>query len=245
MSFIQGNPLLDDEIFQGDVVYGETMTVKGTVQKTFILFMLLIIPAAMVWNLGPNSALLQPIMITGLIGGMIFALIGIFSKKNARFAAPVYAVFEGLFLGAVSLYYNSMFYEGIVSQAVVLTFGILLTMIGLYSGRIIRATNTFVKVVTVATVGVCMAYFISFIMSFFGTTLPYIHQSGTIGIGFSLFVVVLAALNFVIDFDQIEKGERQAAPKYMEWFGALSVMITLVWLYINILRLLSKLASRD
>lgn len=245
MSFIQGNPLLDDKTFEGEAVFGETMTVKGTVQKTFILFMLLIIPAAMVWNLGPESPLLRPLMIGGAIGGLIFALIGIFSKKNARFAAPVYAIFEGVFLGAISLYYNHMFYEGIVSQAVVLTFGILLTMIGLYSGRILKATNTFVKVVSVATIGVCAAYFISFILSFFGTSIPYIHSNGMIGIGFSLFVVVLAALNFVIDFDQIERGEAQGAPQYMEWYGALSVMITLVWLYINILRLLSKLASRD
>lgn len=245
MSFIQGNPLLDDKKFQRDAVYGETMTVKGTVQKTLILFMLLIIPAAMVWNLGPDSPLLRPLMYTGLIGGLIFALIGIFSQKSARFAAPIYAIFEGLFLGAISVIYNNLFYDGIVSQAVVLTFGILLTMIGLYSGRILRATNTFVKVVTVATIGVCAAYMISFIMSLFGTTLPYIHQGGAIGIGFSLFVVVLAALNFVIDFDQIERGEEQGAPSYMEWYGALSVMITLVWLYINILRLLSKLSGRD
>lgn len=251
MRIVNGSPALSEEKFlksrEGAGDYAESMTVKGTIQKTFILFILMLIPAAIIFNMGTgaNPSAVQPYMWGGLIGGLIFSLVGIFSPKNAPWAAPVYALFEGLFLGAISALYNNIFYEGIVSQAVLLTFGVLLTMIGLYTGGILKATKTFKKVVIVGTGAIAMVYFLTIILQFFGTTIPYIHGNGLMGIGFSLVVIVLAALNFIMDFDMIEEGEKQSAPKYMEWYGGMAIMITLVWLYIEILRLLSKLSSRD
>ena len=229
----------------GQTAYDSTMTVRGTIQKTFGLFILLLISGGISWNLtASGSPLAFPLLIAGFAAAIIGGLIGVFSPKTSRITAPIYALGEGLILGGISFAFNQQI-QGIVFQAIILTLGVLLVMIGLYSGRVIRATATFVKVVTVATIAVCMTYLVSFALSFFGTTIPYIHESGTIGIAFSGAVVVLAALNFVLDFDMIEKGEQHGAPRYMEWYGALSIMITLVWLYINILRLLSKLSSRD
>jgi uncharacterized YccA/Bax inhibitor family protein len=247
MSFINGNPLLSEERFLGAQDFADTMTVKGTVQKTAILFFIVVFSGAITWSTVETSPNLYfPVLIIGAIGGIIALLIGMSKPETGRISAPIYAIFEGLFLGAVSLKYN-YFFEGIVGQAIILTLGILLIMIGLYSGGFLKATNTFVKVVTISTIGVCSLYIITFLINMIsGTTvLPFLHDSGPISIGFSVIVVILAALNFVIDFDMVEKGEQHGAPRHMEWFGAMAIMVTLIWLYVNILRLLSKLASRD
>lgn len=243
MSFINGNPLLSEERFLGTQDFADTMTVKGTAQKTGILFAIVLFTASISWSMPEISRITS---IVGAIGGLIALLIGMFRPKSGRIAAPLYAAFEGLFLGAISYWFNAA-YSGIVFQAVLLTLGVLLVMIGLYTGRFIRASNTFIKVVTVATIAVCGFYMFSWVAGMFGfSALMDFHASNSmISIGFSLFVVVLAALNFVIDFDMVEKGEQHGAPRHMEWFGAMSIMVTLIWLYVNILRLLSKLASRD
>jgi uncharacterized YccA/Bax inhibitor family protein len=247
MSIIKGNPMLTEERFASDVVYEEAMSVKGTAQKTGILFAILMFTGSISWSMmTSNPGLSGALTLLGAIGGLIALLVGMFRPATGRIAAPLYAAFEGLFLGAISFMFEGM-YTGIVMQAVLLTLGVLLVMIGLYSGRIIRASNTFIKVITVSTIAVCGFYIFSWVAALLGfNTLMEFHQGNSLlSIGFSLFVVVLAALNFVVDFDMIERGEEMGAPGHMEWFGAMSVMVTLIWLYVNILRLLSKLSSRD
>ncbi len=163
----------------------------------------------------------------------------------AFFLAPIYAILEGLALGVISIMMELRFPGGIAMQAVGLTFGTFLALLIAYKSRIIRATENFKLGIAAATGGIFVIYMISFVLGFFGMNVPYIHESGLIGIGFSLFVVVIAALNLVMDFDFIESGAEQGAPKYMEWYGAFGLLITLVWLYIEILNLLAKLRGRD
>lgn len=180
----------------------------------------------------------------GAIGGLVLALITVFKKTWAPVTAPLYALVEGFFLGAISAVYNAQF-GGIVMQAVMLTFGILFALLFAYRSGLIKATENFKLGVVAATGGIALVYLASIALGFFGIKIPLIHESGLVGIGFSLFVVVIASLNLVLDFDFIESGVEQGAPKYMEWYGAFGLMVTLVWLYLELLRLLSKLQSRD
>jgi uncharacterized YccA/Bax inhibitor family protein len=182
-------------------------------------------------------------MMVGLIGGLITAVVTTFKKEWSPITAPIYAVLEGFALGGISALLESQ-YEGIVIQAVALTFGTAGCLLMAYKSGVIKATENFKLGIFAATGGIGFIYLIGWIMSFFGTSIPYIHENGLIGIGFSLVVVVIAALNLVLDFDFIEKGAEQGAPKFMEWYGAFGLMVTLIWLYIEILRLLSKLNSR-
>jgi uncharacterized YccA/Bax inhibitor family protein len=244
------NPALNKKTF-GNTSYmsstENTMTLQGTVNKTGFLLTFLILAAAWTWNLyfeSNNPASVTPWLIGGLLGGFIVALITTFKKHLSPITAPIYAVLEGLFLGSLSALFESRF-PGIVVQAVGLTFGTLFALLMAYRSGLIKATENFKLGVTAATGGICLLYIISFVLSFFGTSIPYIHQSGIIGIGFSMFVVVIAALNLVLDFDFIENASKSNAPKYMEWYGAFGLLVTLVWLYIEILRLLSKLYSRN
>lgn len=223
------------------------MTLTGTVNKTGFLLAFLILSASYTWNIyfkTNNPASITPWLIGGGIGGFIVAMVTTFKKNLSPITAPVYAVLEGLFLGSLSAFFESRF-PGIVIQAVGLTFGTLFALLLAYRSGLIKATENFKLGVTAATGGICLLYLISFILSFFGAGIPYIHQSGLIGIGFSLFVVVIAALNLVLDFDFIENAAENGAPKYMEWYGAFGLLVTLIWLYIEILRLLSKLRGRD
>ena len=183
------------------------------------------------------------LMPIGLFGGMIFALITIFKKNWAMYTAPIYAILEGLFLGGISAIFESQ-YPGIVIQATGLTFGTLASLLVLYKTGIIKPTENFRLMVVSATMGIALLYVVSFIMSMFGTGIGFIHDNGIFGIGFSLFVVGIAALNLVLDFDFIEEGSEKNAPKYMEWFGAFALMVTMIWLYLEMLRLLAKLRSR-
>ena len=244
------NPALNKKTF-GNTSYASstenTMTLQGTVNKTGFLLTFLILAAAWTWNLyfeSNNPASVTPWLIGGGLGGFIVAIITTFKKHLSPITAPIYAVLEGLFLGSLSALFESRF-PGIVVQAVGLTFGTLFALLMAYRSGLIKATENFKLGVTAATGGICLLYLISFVLSFFGTGIPYIHQSGLIGIGFSMFVVVIAALNLVLDFDFIENASEQNAPKYMEWYGAFGLLVTLVWLYIEILRLLSKLYSRN
>jgi len=195
-------------------------------------------------TIGQGFGAVAPWMWGGLIGGLVMALVISFKPTTAPFLAPVYALLEGLFLGAISAAFE-VAYPGIVMQAVALTFGTLGTLLFAYRTGVIRATENFKLGVTAATGGIFLVYMASWIMGFFGVSMPFIHESGLIGIGFSVFVVIIAALNLVLDFDFIENGVERGAPKFMEWYAAFGLLVTLVWLYIEILRLLSKLQSRN
>ncbi|SFK77228.1 Bax inhibitor-1/YccA family protein [Lysobacter sp. cf310] len=249
-----GNPALKESTFldlaTGSVVQGDSqaMSLNGTVNKTGLLLLLTVLTAAYAWSqitITPEGATgLMPFMLIGGLGGFALAMVTIFKKTWAPVTAPAYALVEGLFLGAISSVFEAR-YPGIVMQAVMLTFGTLFALLFAYRSGLIKATENFKLGVAAATGGIFVLYLVSFGMRLFGKEMPYIHESGLIGIGFSLFVVVVAALNLVLDFDFIETGVEQRAPKYMEWYAAFALMVTLVWLYIEFLRLLSKLQSRN
>nr|WP_263597505.1 Bax inhibitor-1/YccA family protein [Pelagicoccus enzymogenes] len=243
---------MSDKAFDVDraAARGEVMTINGTVNKTGILLCLLWVAAIFTWEktmavaqAGENPAVLYPWMIGGAIGGLVLAMITIFKKTVAPYTAPLYAVVEGLVLGVLSAFFELQF-PGIVFQAVLLTFGTLLALLFAYKTGVIKATENFKLGVAAATGGIFVVYLISMVLGFFGVSIPLIHESGIVGIGFSLFVVVIAALNLVLDFDFIENGAAKGAPKYLEWYGAFGLLVTLIWLYIELLRLLSKLRSR-
>ena len=243
-----GNPALSDATFRKEgAAIGKVMTLQGTVNKTGILLALLVICAFYTWNIffqTGNPAAVMPLALGGAIGGLIFALITIFKKTWAGITAPIYAGLEGLFLGGFSDIFEAQ-YPGIVIQATGLTLGTLASLLLLYKMGIIKPTENFRLMIVSATMGIGILYLISFVMNMFGSTgIGFIHSNGLFGIGFSLFVVAIAALNLVLDFDFIEQGAEQGAPKYMEWFGAFALMVTLIWLYLEMLRLLAKLRSR-
>lgn len=242
------NPALNNKSFETLVTTDEKMTINGTVNKTALSLIILIVGASYTWKLfydqGDPSAI-YPWMIGGGIGGFIVALITIFKKHLAPITTPIYALLEGLLLGGLSAIFEAM-YPGIVIQAVALTFGTLFSLLFAYRSGLIKVTENFKLGVVAATGGIMIVYLISFVMSFFGSGLAImdINNSSWFSIGFSLFVVVIAAMNLVLDFDFIEKGAERGAPKYMEWYGAFGLTVTLVWLYIEILRLLAKLRGR-
>jgi uncharacterized YccA/Bax inhibitor family protein len=236
-----GNPALKESTFRGvsRAVGEEAMTLQGTVNKTGLSLLILLAAAAFVWN----SANPQPFILIGLVGGLVTALVTVFKNRAAPVTTPLYAAFEGLLLGGVSLMFEAR-YPGIVINAVALTFGTLAVLLIAYSSGLIRPSENFKLGIFAATGAVGLLYLVSIVMGFFGKSIPFIHASGPIGIAFSLFVVGLAALNLVLDFDFIERGAAMGAPKYMEWVGAFGLLVTLVWLYLEILRLLAKLQDR-
>lgn len=247
-----GNPALGSDAFtsarvsRGSIgVSSEVMTLQGTINKSFFLLFLVMLGAFFTWDLWYNGSavLVSQLTMGGAIGGFVFALITIFKKTWAPVTAPIYALLEGLFLGGISATFETRF-PGIVMQAVGLTFSVFAALLFAYKSRMIRATENFKLGVAAATGGIALLYLVQFGLSFFGMSVPYIHESGMIGIGFSLVVVVVASLNLVMDFDFIEDGANRGAPKFMEWFGAFGLLVTLVWLYLEMLHLLSKLQSR-
>jgi len=241
LSMRSGNPALNSKIFTSAVQDGsEPMTIGGTVNKTAMTLLLLMTTASYTWT-NPSPGL----MILGIFGGLIMALITIFKKIWAPYTVSAYALLEGLALGGISQFFEKM-YPGIVSQAVFLTFGILAALLLAYKTGLIKPTENFKLGVFAATGGIFIMYLISFIMSFFGSGLSILNpnNSSLLSIGISLFVVVIASLNLVLDFDFIEEGAERGAPKYMEWYGAFGLLVTLIWLYLEILRLLAKLQSR-
>src|SRR5271163_1238544 len=246
-SFLRtSNPALNEKAFKGQVATGEAMTLQGTVNKTGALLLCVVATAAWTWGLGhsnqPEAAM--PWMIGGLLGGFVTALVTIFKKTWAPVTAPIYALLEGLALGGISAIYDVRFH-GIAIQAVSLTFGTLLVLSLAYRSGLIPVTQKFRLGVVAATGGIALFYLASIVLGFFGIHFTTINGSGPIGIAFSAFVVVIAALNLVLDFDFIESGVAAGAPKYMEWYAGFGLMVTLIWLYLEILRLLSKLRSRD
>jgi uncharacterized YccA/Bax inhibitor family protein len=254
------NPALNAKTFEDSRVMAtsaESMTIEGTVNKTGTLLLFLILSACLVWYKGRvilthdaseealarAAAAMVPWMIGGLIGGLIFGFATVLKRTWAPVTAPVYALLEGLFLGGLSLMFEARM-PGLVVQAVGLTMGTLFCLLLAYKTGLIRASEKFKLGVAAATGAICLLYLVTMVLGFFHVNVPHIYGAGPIGIGFSLVVVVIAALNLVLDFDFVEQGARAGAPKYMEWYAAFGLIVTLVWLYIEILRLLSKLRER-
>lgn len=239
--FRTGNPALGEDTFRGAArTGGGTMTLQGAVNKTGISLLIMMVTATFTWNM-ENPVLL---MLLGLVGGLILAIATIFKKQWAPFTTPLYAALEGLLLGGISQMYERRF-EGIVPLAVGLTMGTLGALLLAYTSRLIKVTENFRLGLFAATGAVALLYLVSFVLGFFGIRIPLIHESGIVGIGFSVVVVTIAALNLVLDFDFIERGAATGAPKYMEWYAAFGLLVTLVWLYLEILRLLAKLQGKD
>ena len=229
------------EVHEAKVIdRNETMTVSGTINKSFLMLILLVASAAITWTMTFNG---QPPMIFifgGAIVGFILVLVATFRPQSSGYLAPGYAIFEGLFIGGLSAIFETM-YPGIVIQAVSCTFVTFMVCFGLYKYEIVKVTERFKSVVLAATLAIATYYLISWLLSIFTGFQPVHNGNSWMSIGISVFVIVIAALNLFLDFDQIEKGAQQKMPKYMEWYGAMGLMITLVWLYIEFLRLLSKL----
>ena len=244
LSLRSGNPTLNAKTFSGfDMTASQSMTISGTVQKTGFSLLLLMAAALFTWNLSAGDPRAGGLMMVGMIGGFVLALITIFKQHHAKYTVPAYSIFQGLALGGISKFFETM-YPGIVTQAVMLTFGTLGALLLAYISGLIKPTENFKLGIVAATGGIAFVYLISWVLSWFSVSVPLIHSNSNMGILFSIGVVVIAALNLVLDFDFIEEGAEKGAPKYMEWYGAFGLMVTLIWLYLEILRLLAKLSSR-
>jgi uncharacterized YccA/Bax inhibitor family protein len=244
-SWRTGNPALNEKAFSRPAAAGETMSLSGAVNRTFLLLVLLVFSASWIWRIfytqGPQA--ISGWIWAGIWGGLGVAVLTVFKPAWSPALAPAYAVVEGLAIGGISAFFEAE-YPGIVIQAVVLTFGTLFVLLLAYRSGLIRATENFKLGIVSATGAIALVYlFAIFGRVFFGWRMPFIHESSPVGIAFSVFVVVIAALNLVLDFDFIEKGDGRA-PKYMEWYAAFGLLVTLVWLYLEILRLLAKTRRR-
>jgi uncharacterized YccA/Bax inhibitor family protein len=236
------NPLLKREsAFASSFAQGEVMSLQGVINKTGILLLMCMGTAAYSWT---HPALRGPLLLVGLIGGFIACMVGIFKPTTSPVAAPIYALLEGLALGAISQVIQQR-YPGIVVNAMLLTFGVLAIMLVLYTTRTIRVTDRLVKGVFAATAAVALVYLVDIILNMFGARMPLIHETGWLGIGISLLIVGIAAFNLLIDFAVIEDNVNRGSPKYMEWYCGMALLVTLVWLYLELLRLLAKLRGRD
>lgn len=237
-----GNPVLVRDIFAGLPRTAEPMTIGGTINRTAMLLALVLVSAGWTWGqfwTTHNPAAVAPYMWGGIIGGLVAALATVFKKNWAPVTAPIYALLEGLAVGGISAMFETR-YPGVVIQAVGLTFGTMAALLLAYRSGIIKVTDKFRLGVVAATGGIFLVYLADMILHLFGIGVPFINDSGALGIGFSVVVVTIAALNLVLDFDFISQGARAGAPKYMEWYGAFALMVTLIWLYLEILRLLGK-----
>ena len=240
LSLRSGNPVLSKKTFDNTISVSEKMTIEGTVNKTGISLLILVGTGYLTFDT------LNPILLIGCgIGGFIFALVTIFKKEWAPITVPIYAALQGAMLGGISYMYNYL-YDGIVTNAILLTVGILVSLLIAYRSGYIKATENFKLGIFAATGGIAIVYLVNFIMGFFGTGIGVmnVNNASPLSIGFSIVVVIIAALNLVLDFDFIEEGAEKGAPKYMEWYGAFGLLVTLIWLYLEILRLLAKLNSR-
>ena len=223
--------------------YNDTMTVSGTINKSFLMLILLIASAAITWSMTFTGYNPMVLTIGGAIAGLVLVLIASFKPQYSTFLAPGYAIFEGLFIGGISAIFEAM-YPGIVIQAVGATFVTFIVCFALYKYEVVKVTEQFKSIVIASTLAIATYYVISWLLTMFTSFQPVHHGNSWMSIGISVFVIVIAAMNLFLDFDQIEKGAQQKLPKYMEWFGAMGLMITLVWLYIEFLRLLSKLSKK-
>lgn len=248
------NPVFNKKTIQDFVAQGtktEIMTVQGTVNKIAIMLLLVIVAASYSWSkvfsagdTMSGMSNVRTLMMIGGIGGFVTALILTFKKEKAHIFAPIYAVLEGLFLGGISAYFEAML-PGLVMRAVLLTFAVLFGLLFAYKSRIIKVTQKFRAGVFASTAGIAIAYLVSFVLRLFGLDMSFMYGGGTLGLIITLGIVVIAALNLILDFDFIAQGANNGLPKYFEWYGAFGLMVTLIWLYLEILRLLTIFANRD
>jgi uncharacterized YccA/Bax inhibitor family protein len=243
--FKTSNPALNEKTFEGRLATAEPMTLQGTVNKAGFLLFCVSATAAWTWWLSnsesPEAAL--PWMLAGVFGGFIMAMVTIFKKEWSPITAPIYALLEGLALGGLSAFLERT-YHGIAINALGLTMGVTLVMLVLYTSGALRATPKFTIGVVTATGGIVLVYVVDMVLRIFGRQVPLLNSSGPWGIGISVLIVIVAALNLILDFDFVETGVHAGAPKYMEWYGAFGIMVTLVWMYLEILRLLAKMRRR-
>ena len=245
------NPVLSEKVFNKahSEESTEVMTVKGTAFKSIVLIFMVLAGAAYTWKVfyeAINPASVTPWMWGGAIGGFIVAMIISFKPNLAQYLAPVYAVLEGLFLGAISAMFNQAFAEsapGIVMNATLLTILTAFAMLIVYRTGLIKVNDKFIRIITTAVGAIALYYFVNIILSMFGVNLVMLHNSGPLSIGISLVIIGVAAFSLLLDFNFIEKASQQGAPKYMEWYGAFALMVTLIWLYLEILKLLAKFAG--
>jgi uncharacterized YccA/Bax inhibitor family protein len=254
--FQSGNPTLTEKIFDrsrtqiGDMQ--GTMTVRGTMNKFGFLMLMVLGAAAYTWQLfyQNNPSLMMTLMWVGIIGGLVVGMVISFKPNLSTYLAPLYGILEGFFLGAISAVLNEAFakkFPGLVITSVGLTIGVAVAMFLLYNFRIIKPTEKFKSMIYAATGGIAIFYLITMVIRMFGVNIPFMNlgDSSMLGIGISLFVVAIAALNLILDFERIENGAEMGAPKFMEWYSAFGLLVTIVWLYIEILKLLSRFSSRD
>ena len=248
--FKSGNPTLNEKTFETSMVLSdsEVMTERGTLNKFFLLCLLVIASASFTWSAASQGKDITSWIWIGALGGFAVAIVTTFKPVWASFLSPIYALLQGLFVGGISAFYNHAFDKiapGIIMQAVALTFGTVLAMFLLYRFKVIKATERFRSVLITATMGIAIFYLLALVLRMFNVNIGFIHEGSTLGIVFSLVVVGVAALNLILDFDNIERGVTMGAPKYMEWYGAFGLIVTIVWLYLEILRLLGKINSRN
>jgi uncharacterized YccA/Bax inhibitor family protein len=252
--FKSGNPTLTEKMFDKvsatEAANQGVMSVRGAINKFGFLMLMVIAGAAFNWNLYAQfkQDTMNILMMVGIFGGLITAIAITFKPNWAGFLAPLYGLLEGLFIGGISAIFNAAFaksYPGLVMQAVGLTFGVALAMFLLYNFRVIKATEKLKSVIIASTLGIGIFYLITMVLRMFGVDITFMYDSSLLSIGISLFVVAIASLNLILDFDMIEQGAERGAPKYMEWYGAFGLLVTIVWLYIEMLKLLSKLSSRN
>jgi uncharacterized YccA/Bax inhibitor family protein len=251
--FESRNPVMREQLYQQSaqdvdvldadmarpVAIGEQMTVQGAINKSLILGGIMLLTAVFAFS-SPSSLLLWG----GAIGGLIVVLIASARPQYSPTLAPIYAGLEGLFVGAISAMYAYAF-DGIVFQAITLTMAVFFLMLFIYRAQIIKVTQKFRAGVVMATGAVLVVYLLTWVLSMFGIRMPFLHEAGLMGIGISLVIVGIASMNLLLDFDNFEKGEQHGAPAYMEWFSAMGLLVTLIWLYIEILRLIALFSSRD
>jgi uncharacterized YccA/Bax inhibitor family protein len=250
--FKSGNPTLTQKIFDRsasmEAEMQGTMSVRGAINKFGFLLLMVIAGASYNWHMYASGRpdMVNTLMMVGIFGGLISALAISFKPNWAGYLAPIYGLLEGLFIGGISAIFNAAFadkYPGLIMQAVGLTFGVAIAMFLLYNFRVIKATEKFKSVIIMSTLGIGIFYLLTLVLNLFGVNVSFMYDSSLLSIGISLFIVAIAALNLILDFDMIEQGAERGAPKFMEWYGAFGLMVTLVWLYLEILRLLSKMSS--
>jgi uncharacterized YccA/Bax inhibitor family protein len=243
--FLSGNPTLNERVFTGGApVTGDAMTVQGTIDKTAVLLVLTVVAAAASWVLGTaGGAGIGGWALGAALAGLVVAIVTFVRPQWSPYTGPLYAVLEGVFLGLVSMVFEAS-YPGIATQAVALTFGVLGAMLLVYRTGLIKVTQRFRAGVAAATLAIFVTYMVSLVLGLFGVRVPLLNDASPLGILISLAIVVVAALNLVLDFDLIERGARAGAPRYMEWYAAFGLLVTLVWLYLELLRLLAKLRER-
>lgn len=247
--FKSGNPALSEKQFEQTLSLPgeEVMTVRGTMHKFGFLMLMVMAGASYAWKWFADGKNIMPLMLGGALGGLVVALVIVFKKQWSGYLAPAYGLLQGLFIGGISAYFNYAFqekYPDIIMHAVFLTLAVAASMYLLYTLRVIRVTEKLRSIIFIATASIAVFYLLSWGLSFFGVHFAFLTTGSTFGIVFSLAVIAIAALNLLLDFDMIERGAAMGAPKYMEWFGAFGLLVTLVWLYLEILRLLAKMNSR-